>query len=121
VTARYGYLQKNLFRWLKSHDLERLFSSITINKLDQQPHIYKTNIVLKQKFDYFIEDNLDIVEHMTKHTDTKVLWIYNLLDKNHPYPFKFPYLKRALEHIVKDSDYLPNVSISSYSCSTADD
>lgn len=100
VTARYSFLQPQLYNWIKKHRLENLFSSITINKNDQQPHIYKSNVVHDKKFDFFIEDNLDIVTHMAKQQITKVLWIYNIIDKSYPYPHKFPYLQKALEYIV---------------------
>ena len=101
VTARYSFLQKNLYDWLKKNNLEDIFSSITINKNDEQPHLYKETVIKDRKFDYFIEDNLDIVKHVAPKTDTKVLWIYNLLDRSYPYEHKFPYLKKALEHIAE--------------------
>lgn len=99
VTARYGFLQKNLYTWLQRNNLEELFSSITINKYDEQPHLYKERIIREQKFDYFIEDNFDIVSHVSPKTETKVLWIYNFLDRHTLYSPKFPYLKKALEYI----------------------
>jgi len=104
VTARYSFLQKNLYKWLHRHDLERIFSSITINHRDEQPHMYKTRVIGERNFDYFIEDNWDIVAHAAKKvTHTKVLWIYNILDRNTPYPYKYPFLKKALEAIPNSS------------------
>ncbi|MCX8009276.1 MAG: hypothetical protein N3A54_06300 [Patescibacteria group bacterium] len=100
VTARFSFLQDHLYQWLRRYSLESLFSSITVNKLDEQPHTYKESVIKQRQFDYFIEDNLDIVQHLTKTTDTQILWIYNLLDRFHPYDKKFPYLKKALEHIA---------------------
>lgn len=102
VTARYSFLQKNLYGWLRKNKIEDIFTSITINKNDEQPHLYKENVIQERKFDYFIEDNLDIVKHVFPRTKTKVLWIYNLLDKSYEYPYKFPYLKKALEHVVSE-------------------
>lgn len=100
VTARYSFLQNSLYRWLERHKLRKLFASITINKNDEQPHLYKTRVVTQNKFDYFIEDNLDIVTHLSKGAvSTRVLWIYNILDRGFAYPYKFPYLKKALEAI----------------------
>lgn len=105
VTARYSFLQQNLHKWLKKHDIEDIFSSITINKNDEQPHIYKERVIKEEKFDYFIEDNLDIVKHVAPRSETKVLWIYNLLDRSYPFQDKFPYLKKALEHIQSDNGF----------------
>lgn len=100
VTARYSFLQPQLYSWLKKNDLEQYFDTITLNMNDQQPHMYKADIISKQKFDYFIEDNLDIVKHIKDQSHTDVLWIYNVLDRAYPYDKKFPYLKKALEYIV---------------------
>lgn len=99
ITARYSFLEENLYKWLKKNNIEDLFASITINKKDEQPHLYKERVIKQKKLDYFIEDNLDIVKHVTPTTNTDILWIYNILDRAYPYDKKFPYLKKALEHI----------------------
>lgn len=101
VTARFSFLQKPLYDWLRRYNVEQSFSSITINKNDEQPHIYKARVIEEKKFNYYIEDNLDIVKHISHKTfNTKTLWIYNILDRSYPYEYKFPYLERALEHIM---------------------
>ena len=99
VTARYSFLQKNLFAWLDQHELRDTFKTITINENDEQPHMYKARVVNEKGFDYFIEDNFDVVEHLRSKTNTDVLWIYNLLDRNVEHPHKFPYLEKALTAI----------------------
>jgi hypothetical protein len=100
VTARYSFLRDNLFKWLDKHQMKELFTSITINDHDEQPHLYKARVINENHFDYFIEDNLDVVDHLIKTTNTNVLWIYNILDRRHTYPTKFPYLGRALDFIA---------------------
>lgn len=101
VTARYSFLQKSLYKWLDHHKLTKLFTTITMNEKDEQPHVYKARIIGEKKFDYFIEDNFDIVAHVSrKYERTTTYWIYNILDRNTPYPYKFPYLKKAIEGII---------------------
>ena len=100
VTARYSFLDTHLDRWLNKHQLKGFFTSISINEKNEQPHLFKERMVNKMKFDYFVEDNMDIVEHLSKKTSTKVYWIYNIVDRTHPYPYKFPYLGKALESIL---------------------
>lgn len=105
VTARYSFLDNHLYSWLKRYKISRLFETVTINKLDEQPHIFKEKIIEKQRFDYFVEDNLDIVKYLhtkqetagKKHT--KIYWIYNILDRFVEHPHKFPYLEKALMDI----------------------
>lgn len=99
VTARYSFLRDNLYHWLDHHHLTELFTTITVNEQNEQPHLYKARVINEQQFDYFIEDNLDVVDHLIKNTQTNVLWIYNILDRRHTYPMKFPYLGRALDFV----------------------
>jgi hypothetical protein len=101
VSARYSFLQENLYAWLKKHNLTDIFKTITINKNNEQPHLYKARVIEEKGFDYFIEDNFDIVEHVVKkQLPTKTLWIYNLLDRGVPYEYKYPYLEPAVRAIL---------------------
>lgn len=100
VTARYHFLDKQLIRWLKNNQLYDLFKTINLNLADEQPHLYKERMLNKYHFDYYIEDNLDIVRHLNATTKSKILWIYNILDKDYPYKEKYPYLEKALQSIV---------------------
>lgn len=100
VTGRYSFLQKNLYDWLDRHKLKDTFRSITINARDEQPHLYKEKVIAERKFDYYIEDNYDIVEHLSKKTGTKVFWIYNIVDRHIPYQYKYSYLEHALKAIL---------------------
>lgn len=106
VTARYSFLDNHLYDWLTRYKLTHLFKTITLNKQDEQPHIFKEKIIEKKKFDYFIEDNWDIVKYLSKKRKAKsvkckIYWIYNILDHFKTYPHKFPYLEKALEDIER--------------------
>jgi hypothetical protein len=71
-----------------------------MNVHDKQPHIHKLETIEELDLDYFIEDNWDIVNHLRGRSKTRVLWIYNIIDRNIDYPYKYPYLRKALEHIA---------------------
>lgn len=101
VTARYSFLDDHLYNWLERHKIRDLFKTINLNKNDEQPHIFKENFIKKHGLDVFIEDNLDIVRHLHGKGNTKIYWIYNLLDRNYPHPHKFPYLEKALKNITR--------------------
>ncbi len=97
ITARFGFLEKNLMGWLKRNGLENKFASINVNHLSEQPHLYKQRVVEGLKLDFFVEDNLDIVEHLSKSTGTKIFWICNIIDMRHKFPNKFTSLRGALQ------------------------
>lgn len=102
VTSRFAFLAPNLARFLKRWDLSDCFESITLNTREEQAHVYKERVIREKKFDYFIEDNWDIVEHLgKKKLKTQIHWIYNVFDRGKAYPHKHPYLEKALRAIVK--------------------
>lgn len=101
ITARFGFLKENLYKWLEGNDLVSIFKSINVNDQQEQPHEFKERIVKKLKLDIYVEDNLDIVQYLYKKGPTEIFWIYNFMDRNYKYQFKFPYLKKALQAIKK--------------------
>ncbi len=101
VTARFSFMQDQLDDWLDRRGMRQVFTSVKLNKKNEQPHRFKERIIAAKHFDYFIEDNLDIVRYLSGRTKTNVFWIYNLLDHFTPYPHKFPYLEKALTAIVR--------------------
>ena len=101
VTARYSFLDNHLFDWLERHKVKHLFKTINLNKKNEQPHLFKEKMIKSYDLDYYIEDNLDIVTHLHGKHRTKIYWIYNLVDRWYPHPFKYPYLEKALEDIIR--------------------
>jgi len=107
VTSRFGFLEPNLRRFLSFWNLSDVFASVTINHKEEQPHEFKARIIRVKKFAFFVEDNWDIVSHLTSNLplqtgkqSTEIHWIYNLLDRKKKYPYKYPYLAKSLERIV---------------------
>ncbi len=101
ISARYSFLDKHLLRWLKKHRLDNLFTTINFNKDDEQPHLFKEKMIQKRDVDFYVEDNLDIVKYLHGRSKAKVYWIYNILDRRFPHPYKYPYLEKALGEIQK--------------------
>lgn len=99
ITARFDFLKDDFFAWLKRMGIRPVLKKAYYNKDNQQPHIYKEKLVKKLELDYFVEDNFDIVDHLTKTTKAKVLWIYNILETGKAYPYKFPSLQKAVEYL----------------------
>ncbi len=101
VTARFGFLEENLRHFLRRWNLEHVFTTITLNTREEQPHLFKERIINDRQFDHFIEDNWDIVTHLTaSRARTDIHWIYNILDRGRVYPRKYPFLYHALKRIT---------------------
>lgn len=99
ITARYNFLGTGVENWVKKNKLEKTFNGVFYNSRDEQPHEFKERMVKKLKLDMYVEDNFDIVNHLTKTTSAEILWIYNILDRKTIFPKKFPHLKHAIEFI----------------------
>jgi hypothetical protein len=102
ISGRFGFLDNNLKTWINKQGLDKSIKKIYINEKSEQPHLFKERVIKELKLDYYIEDNLDIVlylENKINKPDTKIYWIYNILDSNKNYPEKFPYLEKALGRI----------------------
>lgn len=104
ITARYSYLKNDLEKWLEKMKIKQSFSGIYYNKNDEQPHLFKEKMINKLNIDVFVEDNWDIVKHINQRSKIKdqkvrVLWIYNMFDRNILYKYKFPSLKKVIENI----------------------
>ncbi len=109
ISARYSFLDDNLQKWLRRHNLYKYFESMNINKDNEQPHLFKEKIVEKLGVEYYIEDNWDIVNYLSQKSKvksqksgTKIFWIYNVMDRRISYKYRFPYLEKALKALGSD-------------------
>ena len=57
VTGRYNFLFSDLDKWLIKHDLKHVFKSINGNQDNQQPFLFKEQVIKKLQLDYL---NLDL-------------------------------------------------------------
>lgn len=104
VSARYDSLKSDFHYWIRKMKAPESFTGLYHNDSDEQPHLFKERMIEKLKLDVFIEDNWDIIKYLsTNHqspiTNCKIFWIYNLLDRNIDYKYKFPNLKKAIEKV----------------------
>ncbi|MEI6532214.1 MAG: hypothetical protein WCO06_00085 [Candidatus Roizmanbacteria bacterium] len=104
ITARYSFLKDDFEKWISKSKADTFVEAYFHNTNDEQPHIYKEKMIQSLDLDYFVEDNLDIVRHLTSQNQkgrikTKSLWIYNILDRKDVFENKFPSLRKAIQHI----------------------
>jgi len=106
ITSRFSFLKKDLDKWLKRINSKKIFSRCFYNEKNERAHLYKRRLVNKLRLDFFIEDNFDIVNYLSKTTKTKIFWIYNILDKHINYEFKYPNLSQAMIFFKKKTKVL---------------
>lgn len=99
ITARYNFLGSTVEGWITKNKLEKTFKDVIYNSRDEQPHEFKERMIKKLNLDMYVEDNYDIVNHLSKTTAAEIVWIYNILDRGTIFPRKFPHLRQAIEFI----------------------
>lgn len=73
---------------------------VHFNADDEQPHEFKERMIHKLRLDMYIEDNFDIVEHISKNPKVQIVWIYNILDRHIQFSKKAPTLLKAIERFI---------------------
>jgi len=104
ISARYESLKDDFKNWKKKIDPKNYFSGWFYNEKNDQPHLYKEKMIKKLNLDIFVEDNWDIVYYLKEKNKKgkircKIFWIYNLLDRQIKYQYKFPSLKKIVNKI----------------------
>jgi hypothetical protein len=92
-------MKPDIDRWMKILNKEHIFKEIIYNVQYKQPHIYKEEAINKLGLDIFVEDNWDIVNHLSKKSKTRTYWVYNIFDKKIDYTYKVPSLSKAMKEI----------------------
>jgi len=104
ITGRFNFLERSMNKWLDRQKVTKAFETININRNHDQPHQFKEKLIKEMGLDYFVEDNWDAVEYLLQNCPkTKILWIYNLVDRNIKYPLKFPHLERVLKYVREEN------------------
>lgn len=101
ITGRYSFLKKDYKIWLEKIKAKNIFEKCYQNTNNLQPNEFKEMMIKKLSLDIYIEDNWDIVKKLNHHTNAKIFWLTNFLDKNISYQYKYNNLKEALQKLLK--------------------
>jgi len=102
VTARQAFLMPDLYLLLKMYGVHIPHEVIYCNKRDEQAHVFKERMMKELRLDFYVEDNWDIVDYLRQHTKTRVVWLFNRIDKLIIHDtFKAPNVKEAVKLIKK--------------------
>jgi hypothetical protein len=101
ITARFRCLKNDFNRCLRTINAESYFAGCYQNLDDEQPHLFKEKMVKQLGIEYYVEDNWNIVSHLSQNTEAKVLWITNIFDASIPYEPRFPSLASAIKQLEK--------------------
>jgi hypothetical protein len=82
VSARYSFLEKVTWFWLKRRGLAGFFKKVYLNLGNRQPHLYKKEVLEKLKPDIFIDDDPQLALFLGQ--NLKKTKVYCLSAKKYP-------------------------------------
>lgn len=78
ISSRFSFLKKTTERLIKKHRLDKLFNELYFNFDDQQPHIFKNQIIQRLKIDRYVDDDLRLLEYVSeRNPKTLFFWLNN--------------------------------------------
>ena len=75
VTSRFKFLEELTRNWLKKYNLDKNFHKILINSQDADPSLFKERAIRELELDYFIDDDLEVINYLEKKTKAKLYWV----------------------------------------------
>lgn len=86
ISSRFHFLEKQTEKITKKLGLDLIFDGMYFNYTNLQPHIFKEQILRELRLDKYIDDDLALLEHVSKHIKkTEFYWL-----DNHSKPSKLP-------------------------------
>lgn len=82
VSSRFGFLKQMTAKIVKKHGLEKIFDELHFNYDNEQPHVFKNNLIKKLKIDKYVDDDLYLLKFIaSRNNKTKLYWFNKKLDK----------------------------------------
>lgn len=94
ISSRFKFLENRTKRVIRKYHFDKIFDEMFFNFANEQPHIFKNRIIKKLKLDYYIDDDLSLLNYAARHNPKTVFfWLIpkanqSLPEKNifHIYP-----------------------------------
>ena len=76
ISGRFSFLKKRTDEIIKKYGLDKVFKKIFINLRNEQPHIFKSDLMKKLQIDKYVDDDLYLLRHASKQNPkTKFFWL----------------------------------------------
>lgn len=75
VTSRFKFLEKLTKKWLEKHNIDSYFHRVLINIDNLDPFEFKIRMIKELDLDFFIDDDLEVIDYLKEKTKTKLYWV----------------------------------------------
>ncbi len=86
VSSRFSFLKSRTEEWNKKNKLSEIFKDTFFNYNDLQPHIFKENIIKKERIDKFIDDDFDLLLYLAPRNPNVEFYLIGSVGKNKKLP-----------------------------------
>ncbi|MBL7078459.1 hypothetical protein ISS42_02280 [Candidatus Shapirobacteria bacterium] len=69
ISSRYRFLANQTRQWFKNYFPQFDYKKVFINLENQQPHLFKEEMIRKLKIDYFLEDDQRTISYLRKRSN----------------------------------------------------
>lgn len=84
ISGRFGFLKKRTENFIRKHNIVPFFRETYFNFSNQQPHVFKNEIINKLKIEKFVDDDLDLLLFLAeKNPDKEFYWVNGRLFEPH--------------------------------------
>lgn len=78
ISSRFSFLKNKTKALIKKHQLDKLFDGLFFNFKNEQPHLFKNNVIKKLKICLYVDDDLQLLQYLSaKNSKVKFFWLNN--------------------------------------------
>lgn len=82
ISSRFSFLEKRTSDLIKRYRFDKIFNAMFFNYLNNQPHLFKDEIIKKLDLDMYVDDDLQLLEYLAdKNPKTKFFWLNKKIRK----------------------------------------
>lgn len=76
ISSRFKFLENKTKGIIKKYHFDKIFNEMYFNFANEQPHLFKDRIIKKLKLDYYIDDDLSLLNYVAHNNPgTKFFWL----------------------------------------------
>lgn len=78
ISSRFNFLKNKTEVLIKKHQLDKFFDGLFFNFKNEQPHLFKNNVIKKLKIGLYVDDDLQLLQYLSaKNSKVKFFWLNN--------------------------------------------
>ena len=77
ISSRFNFLKNQTKKIISKYNLEQSFHTMVFNFENEQPHIFKLNVIKKLNIEKFIDDDLPLLEFLAEKNNKTFFYWFN--------------------------------------------